>query len=400
MVWRAAPTLLMVAAMSFAANPVLAGLPTTIFTHMSALAAAHGAVNLGQGFPDADGPPTIRRAAARVLTEGPNQYAPMRGLPELREAIAAHAASRYGLAYDAEREVVVTCGATEAIVAALMAVARPGAEVVLIEPTYDSYRPMAQAAGLTVKSVVLSPPGWRLTEEALAAVITGHTAAILINSPQNPIGRVYTRAELEAVARAARKADAVVICDEAYEHLAFDTPHIPFATLPMMRERTLRIGSAGKVFSLTGWKIGWLTGPAALVDIAAKAHQFLTFAIPGALQSGVAHGLTWEMDFPRQLRDRLRANRDFLAAGLSRLGFEVLPSEGTYFLVAGIGGLTGEKDLAFAERLVREAGVATIPLSSFFHDGQVDTYLRFVFCKERPVLEEALSRLTRYVGAP
>ncbi len=383
--------------MPLSANPVLAGLPTTIFTHMSSLAAAHGAVNLGQGFPDADGPLAIREAAARALTHGPNQYAPMRGQPDLRGAIKAHAATHYGLAYDADSEIIVTCGATEAIVAALLAVARPGAEIVLIEPTYDSYRPMAQAAGLVVKSVVLSPPHWRLTQEALDAAITPRTAAILINSPQNPIGRVYDRDELEAVARSALRADAVVICDEAYEHLAYDAPHVPLATLPGMRERTLRIGSAGKIFSLTGWKIGWITGPAAWIETCAKAHQFLTFAIPGALQTGVAHGLAQEMDFPAALRQRLRANRDFLADGLSRLGFDVLPCEGTYFLVAGISGLTQEKDLAYAERLVREAGVAAIPLSSFFHDGQVDGFLRFVFCKERSVLEDALARLTRYL---
>ena len=383
--------------MAFAFNPVFAGLPTTIFAHMSALAVAHGAVNLGQGLPDADGPLAIRQAAANALVEGPNQYAPMRGVAELRTAIATHARDNYRLAYDPDSEVIVTCGATEAIVAALFAVARPGAEVVLVEPTYDSYRPIAEAAGLTVKSVVLSPPDWRLTEEALAKAVSPRTAAILINSPQNPIGRVLTQSELEAVARAAQKADCVVICDEAYEHLAYDVPHIPLATLPGMRERTLRIGSAGKIFSVTGWKIGWLTGPMALIDAVAKTHQFLTFAIPGALQKGVAHGLTHAMDFPPVLRARLRANRDFLGEGLARLGFEVLPCEGTYFLVAGIAGLTEEKDLAYCERLVRQAGVAAIPLSAFFHAGKVDTYLRFVFCKERPVLEEALARLGRYL---
>jgi aspartate/methionine/tyrosine aminotransferase len=378
-------------------NPALAGLPTTIFTAMSALANTHGAVNLGQGFPDEDGPLALRQAAARALTEGPNQYEAMRGRPELRAAIAAHASAHYGLAYDPESDVIVTCGATEAIVAALFAVARPGAEVVLVEPTYDSYRPIAEAAGLTVKSVVLAPPHWRLTEEALAAAVTDRTAAILINTPQNPIGRVLTRAELESVARAAERADAVVICDEVYEHLAYDAPHLPLAVLPGMRERTLRIGSAGKIFSLTGWKIGWLAGPAALMETVAKAHQFLTFAIPGALQRGVDHGLRHEMAFPAGLRTRLRDNRDFLSAGLTKLGFEVLPCEGTYFLVAGIAGLTQEKDVAYATRLVREAGVAAIPLSAFFHEGKVDTYLRFVFCKQRPVLEEALARLTRYL---
>jgi len=381
--------------MSRLLNPVFAGRPPTIFTHMSVLAAAHGAVNLGQGFPDTDGPLAIRQAAAAALLAGPNQYAPMRGLPELRRAIAAHAARRYGLAYDPENEVIVTCGATEAIVAALLAVARPGAELVLVEPTYDSYRPIAEAAGLAVKSVVLSPPRWRLTQAALDAAVTDRTAAILINTPQNPIGRVLTQGELEIVAAAARRADAVVICDEVYEHLTYDAPHAPLAALPGMRERCLRIGSAGKIFSLTGWKIGWLCGPAALMAAAAAAHQFLTFAIPGALQQGVAHGLDHEMDFPEALRTRLRANRDFLSDGLRRLGFDVLPCEGTYFLVAGIAGLTGETDVACAERLVREAGVAAIPLSAFFQDGQVEGYLRFVFCKERPVLAEALARLAR-----
>jgi len=382
--------------MSVPLNPVFAAAPTTIFTAMTGLALRHGAVNLGQGFPDADGPLAIREAAARALVEGPNQYSPMTGLAALRAAIAAHSARHYGLTYDVDREVLVTCGATEAIVASLFAVAHPGAEVVLVEPTYDSYRPMAEAAGLTVKSVVLAPPHWRLTREALAAAVTPRTAAILINSPQNPIGRVLTRAELEVVADMAQRADAIVICDEVYEHLAYDGPHIPLATLPGMRERTLRIGSAGKIFSLTGWKIGWLAGPAALMAVVAKAHQFLTFAIPGALQQGVAHGLTHAMDFPEDLRARLRANRDFLAGGLSRLGFQVLPCEGTYFLVAGIAGLTDEKDVAYAERLVREAGVTAIPLSAFFQEGRVDTYLRFVFCKERAVLEEALARLGRY----
>ena len=382
--------------MPFQPNPVLAGQPTTIFTSMTVLAVAHGAINLGQGFPDADGPLAIRQAAARALEQGPNQYSPMTGLPGLRAAIAAHAATHYGLTYDQETEVVVTCGATEAIVASLFAVAQPGAEVVLLEPTYDSYRPIAEAAGMTVRSVVLSPPHWRLDEAALNAAVTARTAAILINTPQNPIGRVFTRAELEMVARAALRADAVVICDEAYEHLAYDAPHIPLATLPGMRERTLRIGSAGKIFSLTGWKIGWLTGPAALMAVAAKAHQFLTFAIPGALQQGVTHGLTHEMDFPAGLRTRLRDNRDFLSAGLTQLGFDVLPCEGTYFLVAGIKGLTAETDVAYAERLVRDAGVAAIPLSAFFQDGKVDGYLRFVFCKERAVLQEALSRLALY----
>jgi aspartate/methionine/tyrosine aminotransferase len=378
-------------------NPVFASLPTSIFQHMTMLALEHDAINLGQGFPDQDGPESLRAVAANQLMDGPNQYPPSKGLAVLRQAVAAHGAKLYGLAYDPEDEVLITSGGTEAITGALIAMAGVGDEVVMIEPTYDSYRPMAEGAGAVVKAIKLAPPGWRLTEEGLRAAIGPKTRAILINSPHNPAGRVFSREELEVLAKVVTGTGIVVICDEVYEHLVFDgAVHIPFATLPGMRERTLRIGSAGKIFSLTGWKVGWVTGPRELVSVVTKAHQFLTFTTSPALQTGVAHGLSHEMDFPMALTKRLQKNRDVLAAGLSRLGFEVQPCEGTYFLTAGISKLTNEKDFAFCERLIREAGVALIPLSAFFKSGTPDTFVRFAFCKQQALIEQSLGRLEKY----
>lgn len=379
-------------------NPVFSSLPTSIFQHMTMLALKHEALNLGQGFPDQDGPMSLREVAAKQLIDGPNQYPPSKGLASLRQAVAAHASKFYGLEYDPEDEVLITSGGTEAVTGALMAMAGVGDEVVMIEPTYDSYRPMAEAAGAAVKAIQLKPPGWRLEEADLRAVIGPKTRAILINSPHNPAGRAFSREELEMLARVVKESDAVVICDEVYEHLVYDgSAHIPLATLPGMRPRCVRIGSAGKIFSLTGWKVGWVTGPRELVGVVTKAHQFLTFTTSPALQAGVAHGLTHEMDFPLALTARLQKNRDVLAAGLSRLGFEVQPCEGTYFLTAGITKLTNEKDFAFCERLIREAGVALIPLSAFFKSGTPDTFVRFGFCKQQSLIEQALERLEKYL---
>ena len=378
-------------------NPVFSSLPTSIFQHMTALALKHDAINLGQGFPDEDGPLSLREVAARQLLDGPNQYPPSKGMGLLRQAVAAHAAKFYGLRYDPEDEVVITSGGTEAVTGALMAMAGVGDEVVMIEPTYDSYRPMAEGAGAVVKAVKLEPPGWRLTEESLRAVVGPKTRAILINSPHNPAGRAFSREELEGLARAVAGTDIVVVCDEVYEHLVYDgAAHIPLATLPGLRGRCLKIGSAGKIFSLTGWKVGWVMGPRELVSVVTKAHQFLTFTTSPALQTGVAHGLTQEMDFPIRLTKRLQKNRDVLSAGLSRLGFEVQPCEGTYFLTAGITKLTNEKDFAFCERLIREAGVALIPLSAFFKSGTPDTFVRFAFCKQQTLIEQSLARLESY----
>jgi N-succinyldiaminopimelate aminotransferase len=380
-------------------NPVFASLPTTIFTHTSALAVAHDAINLGQGFPDEDGPLAVREAAARALIEGPNQYPPMKGRVELRRALAAHARRFYDLDFDVETEVLITSGATEALTAAIMGLASPGDEFVLIEPSYDSYRPIAQAIGAVVKSVILQPPHWRLTEADLRAVIGPKTKAVLINTPLNPIGRVFATEELETLARVVKETSAVVICDEVYEHLAFDGRHVPpLIALPGMRERCVRIGSAGKMFSLTGWKVGWVTGPAKLVEVVTKAHQFITFTTPTALQLGVAYGLEHQIDFTLNLTRELQSKRDKLAAGLARFGFDVLPCEGTYFLTAGISALTNEPDTQFCERLVKEARVALIPLSVFFKDGKPDTMVRFAFCKKHAVIDEALARLEKHFG--
>lgn len=380
-------------------NPVFAGLPTTIFSVMSALAAEHGAINLGQGFPDEDGPLSIRESAASALRDGPNQYPPTRGLRALREAVAGHAKRFYGFDFDPDNNVLVTSGGTEALTASILALAGPGGEVVLIEPAYDSYRPIALAAGARVRSLKLSPPEWRLEPEALLAAMTPDTRVVMLNSPLNPIGRVFDHEELAGVARILSGSNAVVICDEVYEHLVFDgRPHLPLMGFPGMSERTVRVGSAGKMFSLTGWKIGWVTGPAAIIDVVAKAHQFLTFTTPPALQRGTAYALTNEMDFTLGLTRELQSNRDLLAQRLERLGFEVLPCEGTYFLTAGICGLTNERDDVFCRRIVREAGVALIPLSAFFESKEPDHLVRFAFCKKRALLEEALSRLDNYFG--
>jgi N-succinyldiaminopimelate aminotransferase len=378
-------------------NPVFADQGTTIFTVMSALAVEHGAINLGQGFPDEDGPLTLREAASRALVEGSNQYPPMKGRIELRRAIAGHARRFYDLTFDPETEVLVTSGATEALTASIMGLAGHRDEVVLIEPSYDCYRPIADAIGATVRSVKLAPPNWRLTEDALRAAVGPKTRAIVINTPLNPIGRVFDRDELATLAKVVLETNAVVICDEVYEHLVFDDKKVPpLISLPGMRERCVRIGSAGKMFSLTGWKVGWVTGPPALVDVVAKAHQFITFTTPPALQLGVAYGMENEMGFTLELTRQLQAKRDLLASGLAGLGFKPLASEGTYFLTADISGLTNEPDRVFCERLVREAGVALIPLSVFYKDGQPDHLVRFAFCKKRDVLEEALTRLERH----
>jgi N-succinyldiaminopimelate aminotransferase len=380
-------------------NPVFSGLPTTVFSVMSALAAEHRAINLGQGFPDEDGPLAIREVAAAALRDGPNQYPPTRGLPALRQAIAAHARRFYGFDFDPDRNVLVTSGGTEALAASILALAGQGGELVLIEPAYDSYRPIGLAACAGVREIRLAPPSWRLETEALAAVVTPDTRVVVLNSPLNPIGRTFDREEIAGVARVLAHSNAVAICDEVYEHLVFDgRQHLPLMGFPGMAERTVRVGSAGKMFSLTGWKVGWVTGSVTLIDVIAKAHQFLTFTTPPALQQGIAYALTNEMQFTLGLAGELESNRDLLAARLARLGFDVLPCEGTYFLTAGIRGLTNERDDAFCRRLVRDAGVALIPLSAFFTSGGPDHLVRFAFCKKRRLLEEALDRLERYVA--
>ena len=384
-------------------NPDFAHLGTTIFTTMSALAVEHGAINLGQGFPDEDGPADIIAKAAEALTTGPNQYPPMAGLPALRQAVAAHDRRFYGLDYDWQDEILVTSGATEALAACLMALLAPGDEVVLFEPLYDSYLPIIRQCGAVPRIVRLEAPGWDIPHDALAAAFSPATKLVLINSPMNPTGKLFAAEALEAIARLARAHDAYLVCDEVYEHLVFDgRRHQPIAGLPEMRARTLRIGSAGKSFSLTGWKVGYVSGPRELVSAVAKVHQFLTFTTPPGLQAAVAYALAKDDSYFEGLAASLEAKRDRLAAGLRQVGFTVLPAEGTYFLTAltdGIGPALAS-DADYAGWLTTEAGVAVIPCSAFYAgDNPPTNMIRFCFCKKDEVLDAAIARLASVLGS-
>lgn len=383
-------------------NPTFSGLGTTIFTTMSALAAEHGAINLGQGFPDEDGPADILEAAATALRNGPNQYPPMAGLPALRQAVSAHDQRFYGLGYDWQTEVLVTSGATEALAACLIALLAPGDEVVLFEPLYDSYLPVIRQCGASARIVRLSPPDWRVPEANLAAAFAPATKLVLINSPMNPTGKLFGGGELERIAALVKAHNAYVLCDEVYEHLVFDgARHETIAALPGMRERTLRIGSAGKSFSLTGWKVGYVSGPADLVSVVAKVHQFLTFTTPPNLQSAVAYALGRDDAYFNELAISLQTKRDRLAEGLARAGFGVLPAAGTYFLTATIEGAgpAFSTDVEYARWLTIEGGVATVPCSAFYAGPDPpQTMIRFCFCKKDEVLDAAIDRLCRVLA--
>ena len=390
-------------------NRILSGYGVTIFATMSALATAHQAINLGQGFPDTDGPEDIRAAAAKALMDGPNQYPPTQGMPELRQAVAAHNARFYALEIDWRTQVLVTSGATEAVAASLLALLNPGDEVVLFEPMYDCYLPMAQLAGATARAVRLRPPAWDLPREALAAACNERTRVIVLNSPMNPTGKVFARDELHYIADLAMAHDAIVVCDEVYEHLTFDgAAHIPLMTLPGMADRCVRIGSAGKSFSLTGWKVGYITAPPRLAEIIIKAHQFLTFTTAPNLQQAVAFGLTKDDAYFAGLAAQMQASRDLLGNGLRQIGFDILPCQGTYFITADYSAFAkaGEDDTAFCKRITMEAGVAAIPLSAFSmaampggdaNNPPTEKLIRFCFCKQDAVLHEALARLRRYL---
>ncbi len=378
------------------ANPIFADMGTTIFEVMSRLAAEHGAMNLGQGFPDGNGPDDVRAKAQAFLADRPNQYPSMWGVPELREAVAAHNKRFYGLSVDPLREVLVTSGATEALASCLFGLIAPGDEVVLIEPLYDSYLPIVRQAGGIPKLVRLQPPGWSLPRAELAAAFSAKTKLIILNSPMNPTGKVFDADELGFIAGLLAKHDAYAVCDEVYEHLVFDgRMHVPLMTLPGMRERCLRIGSAGKTFSLTGWKVGYVTGPAELMQPVAKAHQFLTFTTAPNLQRAVAYGLGKDDAYFAGLATDLSAKRDVLAAGLADLGFMVLPTAGTYFICADFTALSGDDDAAFCRRLTIDAGVAAIPISIFYEGDAPRSFIRFAFCKDTAMLTEALARLAR-----
>jgi len=383
-------------------NALLSATGTTIFTVMSALANQHQAINLGQGFPDYDGPEDVVRAAAKALLDGRNQYPPMTGVPELRDAVAAHNRRFYGLDVDPNAEVVVTSGATEALTACLMAVLNPGDECVLVEPLYDTYLPVVKLLGAVPKLVRLSPPHWELPRAELAAAFGPRTKAILFNTPMNPTGKVFTAAELAFLADLVQRHDCYAICDEVYEHLTFDGwKHIPLMSLPGMRERCMRIGSAGKTFSLTGWKVGYVACDRGLAANVTKAHQNLTFTTPPNLQRAVAVGLMKDDAYFAGLADHLQKKRDRLGGGLRRLGFGVLETKGTYFITTDVRplGWNGD-DVAFCRTLTEEAKVTAIPVTAFYaSENAPDHYARFAFCKGDALLDEALARMERWLLA-
>jgi aspartate/methionine/tyrosine aminotransferase len=382
-------------------NPIYTGLPTTIFEVMSRLAIEHGAINLGQGFPDVDGPEDIKRFAAEEFVAGKNQYPPMMGVPELRKAVAESNRRFYGLDVDWKTEVLVTSGATEALSDCMAALIEPGDEVVLIEPLYDCYLPLVRRAGATARLVRVTPPDWRLDPEALAAAFGPKTKAVLLNNPMNPAAKVFSGDELALIADLAIRHDAIAICDEVYEHILFDgRRHMPLMALPGMRERTVRIGSAGKSFSLTGWKVGYVTAAPALLDPITKAHQFTTFTTPPGLQKAVAYGLAKDDQYYQSLSGDLAVKRDRFAAGLAAVGFAVVPCEGTYFITADVAplGLSGDDDAALCRLITVEAGVTAIPLSAFYENDPPKSFVRFCFSKRDAVLDGALDRLARWIA--
>jgi N-succinyldiaminopimelate aminotransferase len=372
---------------------------TTIFDRMTRLAQETGALNLGQGFPDEDGPAAILDAAQAAMRAGHNQYAPLAGVPALREAIAAHQRRRYGIELDPDGEVQVTFGATEAIASALLGLLEPDDEVAMLDPSYDSYVAVARLAGATPRPIVLRPPDWRVTAAALDDALTSRTRMLLLNTPHNPTGRVLDRDELELLATAARERDLLVVSDEVYEHMAYETAHVPIATLEGMARRTLTISSLGKMHSLTGWKVGWASGPRPLVAATRNVKQFLTYAGGTPFQHAAAAALALD-DEIAALTAALRVKRDRLAAGLAAAGFDVLPTEGTYFLTVDPRPLGEDDAEALCLRLPVEAGVVAIPTSVFCQDAGRDraALLRLAFCKREQVLDEAVARLAAWAA--
>lgn len=373
----------------------IAGLGTTIFAEMSTLAVRTGAVNLGQGFPDTDGPASIIDAAADAMRQGHNQYAPGIGIPVLRQAIAAHQSRWYGLQVDSDTEVAVTTGATEAIAAALLGLVDPGDEVIVLEPYYDSYVAGIQLAGGVRRPVTLRAPDFRLPVDELRAAVTARTTAILLNSPHNPTGMVLNASELAAIAALAIEHDLTVISDEVYEHLVFDgLIHTPLSTLPGMAERTLTISSSGKTFSLTGWKIGWATGPAPLVRAMMTAKQFMTYTSGTPFQPAIAHALGLGSDYFSAFNHAMTDQRNLLCDGLSDIGFDVFVPEGTYFVTTDIRPLGFDDGVEFCRLLPERAGVVAIPHEVFYDHKDIGKPLvRWAFCKRQEVLVEALDRL-------
>jgi N-succinyldiaminopimelate aminotransferase len=377
-------------------NRIFADLPVSVFEVMSRLAREHEAVNLGQGFPDDPGPEDVRRKAAEAVVGGWNQYPPMLGLAELRQAIAAHYRLWQGLEFDPDSEVMVTSGATEAIAGALLALIEPGDEVVLFQPLYDAYLPLVRRAGGVPRFVRLEPPHWRFSEEMLARAFSPKTRVVLFNNPLNPTGTVYVREDLELLARFCERHDAIAICDEVWEHVVFDgRRHEPLIALPGMRERCVKIGSAGKIFSLTGWKVGFVCAAPKILRVLAKAHQFITFTTPPNLQAAVAYGLGKADDYFIGMRREFQRSRDRFADGLRGLGFPLLDAQGTYFINIDLRPLgLNEDDESFCKRLVVDHKVAAIPVSAFYAADPITSVVRFCFAKRDQTLDTAIERLS------
>jgi N-succinyldiaminopimelate aminotransferase len=374
----------------------LEGFGTTIFSEMTRLAIEHRAINLAQGFPDFDGPEFAKEAAIAAIRNGHGQYARVTGIPELHRKLSEKYLRDYGLAYAADTEITVTSGATEAIFAAIQGTCDAGDEVILFEPFYDSYRASVSMAGATARFVTLHSPDWSFDRNELEAAFTPKTRAVLVNTPHNPTGKVFSHDELSEIARLCIERDVLCITDEVYEHLVYEGKHLPIAALPGMRERTITISSFGKTFSLTGWKVGWAAAPPPLSGAVRAAHQFITFATATPLQYAAATALDAPPDYYESLRESYRRKRDFLASALSRLGFQVSPCSGTYFLCAGFSKFGFDDDVAFCRHLTEKIGVAALPPTSFY--GKSDEgrrYARFAFCKKDETLREAVSRLEK-----
>ena len=378
-------------------NPVFQALGTTIFETMSGLARDHGAINLGQGLPDAPGPREVLDAAARALVEQSNQYPPMAGLPQLRDAIAAHYRQHQGLEL-ARDNVIVTSGATEALAAAILAVVSPGDEVLVFEPCYDAYRPLVERAGGVVVAVPLAPPDWAFSRSAIEAAITPRTRALILNDPLNPTGSVASPVDLRMLAELCVAHDLIAVCDEVWEQMRFDgQPHRSLLAEPGMATRTIKIGSAGKIFSLTGWKVGWLCLGAELAGPVARAHQFLTFTTPPNLQWAVAEGLTHPPQWFDRQRAAYAASRQRLEHGLADAGYALVPGAATWFVLIDLAASgVALDDVTFCDRLVREAGVAAIPVSAFCSTPPPQQLVRLCFTKGDAVLDEALRRLAAF----
>ena len=374
-------------------NPIYASLPTTIFERMSARARETGAINLGQGFPDAQGPEDVLHAAADALLNQSNQYPSMLGTAELRQAVAAHYRHHQALDLDWASEVVVTSGATEALAAAIFGLVTPGDEVLLIQPLYDAYLPLVERAGGTAKFVDLKPPHWRLDMTALEAAISARTRLLVLNNPVNPSASMWSHDDLAALAKICVRHDIVAICDEVWEHVVFENKHIPLMAMPGMRDRTVKIGSAGKIFAVTGWKVGWMLAAPKLASVLAKAHQFLTFTTPPNLQAAVAQGLAKGDDWFQEMRQAFAHQRSRLDNGLQQAGYVTLPSRATWFLSIDLpaSGIALD-DESFAIKMLEDGGVASIPMSAFYARDPLRSIVRLCFTKHAHTIDRAIER--------